>query len=105
MRRASRGLIVAYGMIGFAWMFVTLIARHVLPDIGKFGFVVLVGGPFIIVHGIALAVVYGSLVSAGRSLYLEPSSRTVGGYLLFAFSAIPVLGLSYVWFRLMVLGH
>jgi hypothetical protein len=79
-------------MIGFAWMFVTLIGRHVLPDIGKFGFVVLVGGPFIIVHGIALAVFCGSLVSARRSLYLEPSSRTVAGYLLFAFSAIPVLG-------------
>jgi hypothetical protein len=105
MRTASRGLIVAYGVVGLAWLFVVKIAPHVLPDIGKFGFVVLVGGPFIIVHGIALAVFWGSLVSAGRSLYREPTSRTLAGYTILALSALPALGLSYLWFRGMVIGR
>ena len=105
MRTASRGLFVAYGIVVFAWLFVIKIAPHVLPDIGKFGFVVLVGGPFIIVHGIALAVFWGSLVCAGRSLYCQPTARTLGGYIVLVLSAIPTLGLSYLWFRFMVLGH
>jgi hypothetical protein len=105
MHTASRGLIVAYGMVALAWLFVVKIAPHVLPDIAKFGFVVLVGGPFIIVHGIALAIFTGSLVCAGRSLYLQPSSRTLRGYVVFALSGIPVLGLSDLWFRLSVIGH
>jgi hypothetical protein len=105
MRTASRGLIVAYGMVALAWLFVTKIAPHVLPDIGKFGFVVLVGGPFIIVHGFALAIFAGSLLCAGRSLYLQPTSRTLLGYSVFALSAIPVLGLGYLWLRFMVIGR
>jgi hypothetical protein len=103
MRTASRGLIVAYAMVALARLFVIKIAPHALPDIGKFGFVVFVGGPFIIVHGVAIFA--GSLVCAGRSLYLQPSSRTLRGYLVFVLSVIPVLGFSYLWFRLMVIGH
>ena len=45
MRTAVRGLIVAYAIVLLSWLFVTQIARHLLPDIGEFGFVVLVGGP------------------------------------------------------------
>lgn len=51
MRAAVRGLIVAYAMVLLSWLFITQIARHLLPDISEFGFVVLVGGPFIIVQG------------------------------------------------------
>jgi hypothetical protein len=105
MRRASRGLIVAYGILALTWLLATQIVPHIFPDIGKFGFVVFVGAPFIIVHGVALAVFWGSLVCAGCSLYCQPNSRTLGGYILFTLSAIPALGLSYVWFRLMVIGH
>jgi hypothetical protein len=105
MRTASRGLIVAYGIIGAAWFFLIAVAPHVLPDLGKLGFVVLVGGPFIIVHGVALAVFCGSLVCAGRSLYREPTSRTFGGYVIFTLSALPALALGYLWFRGMVIGH
>jgi hypothetical protein len=105
MRTASRGLIIAYGMLAVGWLFIIQIAPRVLPGIGKFGFVVLVGGPFIIVHGVALAIFTGSLVCAGRSLYLQSSSRTWRGYVVFALSGLPVLALAYLWFRLMVIGH
>ncbi len=105
MRTASRGLVVAIGIVGLARLFLVGIAPHVLPDIGKFAFVVLVGGPFIIIHGIALAVFCGSLVCAGRSLYCEPASRTLAGYIIFTFSAVPALGLGYLWFRGMVIGR
>ena len=105
MRTAVRGLIVAYAMVLLSWLFVTQIARHLLPDISEFGFVVLVGGPFIIVQGVALAIFWGSFVCAGWSLYVQSTSRTLGGYIVFVLSAIPALGLSYLWFRLMVIGH
>ena len=105
MRTTERGLIIAYGMVGLAWLFVIKIAPHVLRDIGKFGYVVLVGGRFIIVHGVALAIFTGSLVCAGRSLYLQPSSRTLRGYVVSALSGPPVLAFGYLWFRLMVIGH
>ena len=105
MRTASRGLIVAYSIVVAAWVFLIKIAPHVLPDVGKFGFVVLVDGPFIIVHGVALAVFCGSLVCAGRSLYREPPSRTFGGYAIFTLSALPFVALGYLWFRGMVIGH
>ena len=59
MRTAVRGLIVAYAMVLLSWLFVTQIARHLLPDIGEFGFVVLVGGPFIIVQGVCIGYVLG----------------------------------------------
>ena len=36
---------------------------------------------------------------------MKSTSRTLGGYIVFAHSAIPALDLSYVWFRLMVIGH
>ena len=84
MRTAVRGLIVAYAMVLLSWLFVTQIARHLLPDIGEFGFVVLVGGVFIIVQGVALAIFWGSFVCAGCSLYLQSTSRTLGGYIVFA---------------------
>jgi hypothetical protein len=36
---------------------------------------------------------------------MKSTSRTLGGYIVFALSAIPALGLSYLWFRLMVIGR
>jgi hypothetical protein len=105
MHAASRGLFVAFAIIGLAWLYATQIAHRVFPDIGRFGAVVVVGGPFILAHGIALAVFWGSSVCAGRALYTDSTSRTFGGYMLFALSAIPTLVLSYAWFRLMVIGH
>ena len=48
---------------------------------------------------------WGSFVFAGRSLYFQCTSRTLGGYTVFGLSAIPAPGLSYLWFRLMVIGY
>jgi hypothetical protein len=105
MRAASRGLLVAFGIVGLAWLYVTQIAHRAFPHMDRFGAVVIVGGPFIIAHGIALAVFCGSSICAGRALYADSASRTLGGYMLFALSLIPTLVLSYAWFRLMVIGH
>ena len=45
-----------------------------------------VGGPFIILHGVALAIFGGSAVRAGRALYADSVSRMFGGYLVFGLS-------------------
>ena len=48
---------------------------------------------------------WGSFVFAGRSLHFQSTSRTLSGIHCVWPERDPALGLSYLWFRLMVIGH
>ncbi len=105
MRVAFRGLLIAYSLIGTAWLFALQLAPRLLPDVGPLGVLFFVGGPFIILHGVALAIFGGSAVCAGRALYVDSVSRTFGGYLVFGLSLLSVVVVGIFWLRELVFAR
>jgi hypothetical protein len=99
MRVALRGHLIGYALVALAWLFALKIAPRLLPDLGMAGALVFVGGPFIILHGIALAIFCGSVFCASRALRRETASRTFGGFAVLALSVIPALLLGVLWLR------
>jgi hypothetical protein len=105
MRVALRGLVTGYGLIALAWLYALKIAPHIRPNISMVSGLVLVGGPFVIVHGVALAIFGGSAVCSGRALYRETVARTVAGYVIFVVSAISAATLGILWLRGLVFAQ
>ena len=96
---------IGYALVALAWVFALKIAPRFLPDVGMVGALVFVGGPFIILHGIALAIFCGSVFCASRAVHRDTASRTFGGFAVLALSVIPALLLGILWLRGLVFAR